>query len=539
MFSILEETFIFEYFLYSSLLGKYFFPKEVFNCLKEVFCLKDIEGLYHLLESETIKEIQTEEDYKRYLRIKQYNELVNQPRFFNEQEEILITMKGKTLAIANQFNLFASQEMTKTLIERNIQSYAKQGSIIAMRIFGTLKCAGIFVEKNTQEGVKYLEKATQWGDAFAALSLMKYDEKNRKSTLEKINASIIDTPYTFLSTHIQKEYSLITSKINEEILLLKKLFASGKLKQDVYEPMYARLIFGSTIGLKDKEKILFSENKEIISEACDLPLKFKDEDIEIDENVLETMPITRHDEQHNLLVGLRNCDLRTIKTYKPIGIYSDSDHTLEIYTKNIIRMLRHNHIEKIEVSDLRGTDFEPTKNNVFVRYAEEGKNNIYLLILKGEIEDYVLENVKNFLNSDKRERFHLNSPTVNLNLNPILPICITDKENATKLKNLIEFIKVAPIKSSEKKDVICSMLEEKSRLYQILSTTIEDTALNELNILSLDAVDKVLDRVLKEYRVKNEKIHLTAELLKPFLEEKKSTGMKKTFGFGGTIYENN
>lgn len=538
MFSILEETFIFEYFLYSSLLGKYFFPKEVFNCLKEVFCLKDIEGLYHLLESETIKEIQTEEDYKRYLRIKQYNELINQPRLFEEKIETLISLKGKAITTANKYSLYASGQMTKTLIERNIHTYARQGSLIAMRILGTLECAGIFVSENRQSGLKYLEKATQWGDTFGALSLMKYDEENRKSTLEKINACILDTPYSFLSSLLQKEYGLELCKENEEILLLKKTFASGKLKQDLYEPLYARLIFSSTIRLKDKEKIVFSENREIISEACDLPLKLN-ETIQMDESILESIPIIRQDEQHNLLVGLKNSDLRTIKSYKPMGIYSDSDYALDIYTKSLIKVLHQNHIERIEVGDLRTIDFEPTKNHAFIRYAEEGKNNIYLLILKGDIEDAVLEQIKNFLKTDKRERFHLNHPAVSLNLSRILPICICDKENASKLKGLVEFVRVAPIKASEKLSIIQNMLEEKSKSFRILSTTIEDSALNELNTLSLDTVDKVLDKVLKEYRIQNEGITLTSEMLKPFVEDKKIVSMKKTFGFGGVIYENN
>ncbi|MDE5856069.1 MAG: hypothetical protein K2H06_03380, partial [Anaeroplasmataceae bacterium] len=75
--------------------------------------------------------------------------------------------------------------------------------------------------------------------------------------------------------------------------------------------------------------------------------------------------------------------------------------------------------------------------------------------------------------------------------------------------------------------------------YLIPSTTIEDNSLSELNTLPLETIDKVLDKVLKEYRVKDEKIHLTMEMLKPFVEDKKAVGMKKTYGFGGVIYENN
>lgn len=538
MFDILTETLIFEYFIYSSILGKYFSSKQIFDCLKEIYCIHNIDDLYSVLESETVKDIQTEEDYKRYRRIKQYNELTNQPKLLEEKEDTLVCLKGKAIATTNQYSLFASEEMTRTLIERNLHQLAKQGSVIAMRILGTLQCSGIFLSQNEKSGIRYLEKATQWGDTFAAVSLLKFDIKNRKATLEKLNASVLDTPYRFLSTLLQKEYNLEVNKENEEVLLMKKTFACGKLKQDVYEPLFARLIFSSTIRIKDKEKIVFSENREIISEACDLPLKFK-EDIRIDESILKSMPILRKEEQHNLLVSLKNSDLRTIHTYKPIGIYSDSEYTLDIYTRSVMKMLGENHIEKIEVSDLRDIDFEPTKNNVFVRYAEEGKNNIYLLILKGTIEEPILENIKNFLKSDKRERFHLNHPAVSINLSCILPICICDKENASKLKSLLELIQVAEVKTSEKLDVIKDMLIEKSKSYRISSTTIEDNALNELNRLPLESIDKVLDKALKEYRIQSEGIHFTLDMLKPFVEDKKGSSVKKTYGFGGSIYENN
>ncbi len=539
MFDILTETFIFEYFLYNALLGKNFPSKAVFETLSEVFCLKNNDDLYDLLESEIIKEITTEGDYKRYRRIKQYNELIGQAHLFDEKEEILISLKGKAIITANQYSLFATNEMTKTLIERNLHQYAKQGSIIAMRVLGTLECTGIAFEQNKTSGLKYLEKATHWGDTFAGLSLIQFDEDKRKKTLEKINASISDTPYRFLTEILQKEYKIETNKKNEEILLVKKAFSTGKLKPDLYEPLYARTIFSSTLRLKDKEKIVFAENKEIISEACDLPLKLKDEDILVDEEILHKMPILRPEEQHNLLIALKNSDLKTTKAYKPIALVSDSEYALEIYAKTITKLLEGAHLERIDGSSLRMIDFEPTKNNVFIRYAEEGKNNIYLFSLKGDIDDEVLENIISFLKTDSRSKFYLNHPAVNLDLSRILPICICDKENGSKLKNFVEFISISSISSTEITEVIKDMLEEKSKAYRITSTTIEDPALAELSSFPIETIDKILDRALKEFRIKNEGIHLTMEMLHPYLEEKKLTSTKRKYGFGGIIHENN
>ncbi len=538
MLDKLTEIFLHEYFLYEAILGKYFSPK-IFDFLQEVFCLKENDDLISLVNSETIKEVQTEADYKRYRRIKQYNELTYQPKLLDEEADVLISLKGKAIETATQCSLFASNEMTRTWIERNIHQYAKQGHIVAMRVLGTLMCAGVFVEQNIQKGKYYLEKATQWGDALSGLSLLKYDEKSRKETLIRINACIQDTPYQFLSDVLQNEYGIEANEANEQILLLKKAFASNKLKQEHYEPLYARILFSSLMSIKDKEKIVFSENKEIISEACDLPLKLKGDHLLINEAVLEEIPIVRQEEQHHLLIGLKNNDLRAANNYKPIGIYSDEEEALDIYTRYLTKMLKQNHIERIDVADLKGSDFEPTKNHAFVRYAEEGKNNIYLLVLKGKIEEFAIEEIINFLRSDKRKRFYLNHPAIHLDLSQILPICICDKENADQLKNYVEFIKIANIKSAEKPNVIKDMLQEKSKSYHISFSTIEEQALNGLNLLSLESVDKTLDKVLKEYRIQNEGICLTMEMIKPYIEDKHSGSMKRSYGFGGAFYENN
>ena len=538
MLDILTETFVYEFFIYQAIIGKFLPLNKIFACLKEIFCIKEYKNMDSLFDADIIKEIQTIEEYKRYRRVKQYKELTHQPSLLEEQEEMILAIKGKAMSTADKYCLCATEEMTKNLIERNLYMLAKQGNVLAMRVLGTLLCSGIFLKANQQSGLKYLEKATQWGDTFAALSLLKYDEENRREILKKLNASVADTPFYFLSSIVQEQYKMKVNQENEEILLLKKSFACGKLKEDLYEPLYARLIFGSTIGIKDKEKIVFSENKEMISEACDLPLKLQRDDILIREEVLEDIPIHREEEQQNLLIGLRNSDLRMMKAYKPIGIYSDSEYALEIYMKRIFQMLDQNHIEKIEVADLRGIDFEPTKNNVFIRNAEEGKANIYLFLLKGEIDEAIIDNLKSFLKSEKRQRFHLNHPAVRLDLSPILPICICDKENMNHLKNWVEFVKIAPIRASEKIEVIRDMLEEKKTSYHIASAIIDEQALAALNTISLDTVDKILDKILKEYRIRREEIHLTAELVRPYFEDKKINHVKKTYGFGGSINEN-
>lgn len=536
MFDILTEAFILEYFLYQAILGKYFNSKEIFKMLESIFDIKN-NHLYDLLESDVIKDIQTEEDYKRYQRIKQYNEFLPDTEFLNQEEEDIIALKGKAFKISNEQSLFSKSDMTHSLIERNIYNYARRGSVLAMRILGTLQCQGIFFKKDLKSGKKYLKKASQWTDVAAALCLIEVDEENRASTISMLKAAIEDAPYQFLSDEVQKRYGLCVHEISEEVQLLKKVFASGKINPDIYQPLYARLIFSTTMDLKDKKKIVFSENKEMLSSACDLPLNISKENVKIDEDLFHLMPIIRERELHQLTISLKNSDLRNLNSYKPICLVSDSDFALEFYIKSLKDVLGQNHIERIHISDLNEQDFESTINHVFLRHLKENKNNVYILEFKGEIQQTILDKIKNFLKSENRTKFHLNLPAVHLDLSGILPICICDEENASKIKAYVEMIEIESINHSEKPAVIKALIDEKSKTYKMDNLKLDENAFNELNRLSLDNIDQILDQAFKEYRSSADGL-ITKEMLLPYLEDKKTMRTKSSYGFGGFIYEN-
>ncbi len=536
MFDTLTETFISEYFLYRAVLGNYFPCESMYEILKKIFCLKNTVGL-ESLESELLNDIVTAEDYKRMKRIKQYQKLNSLQGILTEEEETLVNLKGMAITSADECELHKNEDTPKSLMECHLHQFSKQGNINAMRILGTLECEGIFVSKDKKKGVAHLKKSAQWGDFPAALALLYYDEKNRQKNFSKLLASMDSTPYEYLCETIMKHYHLKEAAKDYEMMLLKKAFASGKLRQDTYEPRYARLIFSPVLSLKDKEKTLFSENKEMISEVCDLPLKMVDKDIEIDESKLKNMPLERLEEQSHILTSLKNSDLRKMKNYKTMGIVCDSEYVKEAYIQTLTQIFVGSHVERIEVSDLREIDFDSTKNNIFIRSLEETNNNIYLLVLNGEISEGFIEFIKNFLKSDKREKFHLNYPAVTLDLKSVLPICICDTENASKLNEQVDFIKIASVKNSEKPRVIESIIQQKSTNYS-LSATIEEHTIEKLCSFSLEYVDKILDKVFKENRKIKKSLEINFDFIRPYLEEKYSSLEKTTYGFGGH-YENN
>ena len=538
MFTILVETFLYEYLLYNSILGgKFYDHKKLYSVLSDMFCLteQEVSPYFNLTESKAIKGISTEDEYKRYKRLKQFNAMVGNEQCYSDMEDALIAIKGDAITTAAQFGMLAESEWTETLTKKTLMGNAEIGNIIALRMCGILECEGLVLRKNVCGGIKHLKKAMQWGDIPACLAMLKYSDMDKITIIKMLNSAVNNTPYEFLSRVAEDRYYISTdNEFSEEILMIKQAFIVNKLKQDTYDSIYARLIYSDIIGIKDKEKALFAENKEIISDTCDLPLRLNYETIEINESAFCDMALNRKNEKDGILQGLDCNDLRINDSYRPLCICSSSDYILRTYESVICNSFKSANIEKIDVSEIGEADAEPTKNNIFVRGLNENKNNVYILHFKGEIGDGAFKFAKSFLKSEKRRKFHLNRPAVALNLSSVLPICVCDKEYAKKLKDLVEIVDLAPIKKEEMIYVVKDVLNKKIKSYSMEGKIkYSDDTLEKLYELPIETTEKVFDKIMRINRKKSETLDLNMNLIKPYLNKK--TSDNNVYGFGGTI----
>ena len=542
MLDIVNETFLEQYFLYTAVLGKYCDKEKLFNYAADLFCIpkSSREYLFKISEDEPVKDIVTYADAMRYSRVRQYCEL-NDYTLVDDDAQEMVSIKSKALKIASNNNLAADANTTQAQIYKALIDSALAGNIVAMRVLGTLQCEGIFVEQQIDVGLKNLNKACQWGDMVSLLAQARYlretgDKTALQECLNRLAALVEHTKYQFLLDLLEQNCGIKATNKSEEILLLKKGIAANKVKAEAYHPLSARLIFGNAIDIKDKEKTLFSDNKAILSEVCDLPLKLTYSDLCLNVDNLATMPLKRKQEQMHLKTKLLNSDLRQHDGYRPLCLVSDSDYVLETYVDAIVSTCNPTliHCEKIDVSDLKPYDFEPTASNVFVRSCNDDKNNIFILTLKGDIDNTTLQQVKSFLSAVKRRRFRLNSPRVTLDLSPILPICVCDEANASKLGNAVECVNVAEISVEEKQNIVLEMLARKSELYMTKPITADKEVVDVLCSCSPNAIERVLDTLFSEQRFNSKFTTITVELFKPYEKTLKSHSTK-AFGFGGYV----
>lgn len=539
MFDILTETFLYNYFLFSAVLGTVCDKKALFFRLGNVFCLSEekLTDLFEATLSEALAEIAGENDFKRYKRIKQYNGLVGNKSCFSEAEDALIAVKGNALTVAAQYRLAADREATETLIVKNLMSYAEMGSVIALRVLGFIRCEGLIVTKDEKAGVKNLTKAMRWGDVDSALAMMRYYDSDKREVMKALNASVKDTPYEFLPEIVAESCGVSADEgCCENVSLIKKAISAARVKPDLYDPSVARVVFADTIDIKDKERIVFSDNEGNVSEACDLPLYLGSDELVVDRSAFGNAPENRESERKAIARWFDNSDLKGTDAFLPLCVCSDSGYLLDYYDARIGGAIKNAHIERIDVAELREFDFEPTKNNVFLRGLQENKNNVLILRLEGNIGEATVELVQAFLKNEKRKKFRLLRPTVSLDLSSVTVICLCDKENGKKFEGLADIVKLAPVKEAEKPDIVRDILDRKRVVYATGEITVADEVMDKLCAMSVEAIAEILDKIVQDNRKRGAALYLSVELTKPYFSKRSNGG--RAYGFGGVINEN-
>ena len=539
MNNFLKETFLYEYFLYDAMFGRFFDKQRVFDVLSDIFCIQkqDSNELLAMINGETVKEIFSQADYLRYARIEQYNSLVGNSASCSVEEEEAIKIKGEVLETLQNASLKLSHEYTKGLAIKSLMTNAGMGNVLSLRMLGLLQCEGILVDKTVEEGRKNLVKAMQWGDTVATLALFKYAREERPTLMASLKACVKNTPSEFFEDLAAKKYKTDKNvECSQEILLLRQAFNAKVFDQAKYDPMCARLVFSKIMKIKDKNRILFSEDSGALALACDLPLRLKFDEIKQDESAFCDMPVKREDEIAKIKSQLWNSDLRGADAFRPMCVCSASDYLLDVYMRATKNALRTSNITQIDVENLHPEDFAPTSKHVFVRDLNEKKNNVCMFVFKGAVDDDILEYVKGLLSTQARKQFNLGNLSATIDLSSVLPICFCDKANAAKLAGGVELVEIAPVKDSEKQSLVTYMIEEKKTVFKMNEITVDEKVVERLCLLKAEIADNVITTAVRENRGKGKSLNLSLELVKPYLAKK--SGGFTPYGFGGGQNEN-
>lgn len=535
MFDHLTEMMLRSYFIAENTVGRFYGDKQaLFSAYAKIFLVPSDEAarLFALASREEVTGILSEREYHQHLRLKQFLAMNARSRVSDAELEDMIDLKGTAFTMALNYQLMQDAKEVKSVACENLALAAESGIITALNVLGILQMEGIVLGKDRENGLRKIQNAADWDSEEGLLAALYYDAEGREKYLERLHDCMVRIGHGMAFERVRAVYGDYTEGKHGEYKLLEKAFRQGLLKREVYNKPYARLVYSKLLNDRDKEALVLSPNKELFAEACSLPLKLGSTSASFNAEALADLRPDRVEERTKVICGLGNTDLCAVPSYRPLCFVSGSKYMLNFYETLIPRCFRGCHTERIEVSDLAEYDFEPTKNNIFVRSCDEDAFNLYLLSFRGEISDRYFDMVKNFLQSGKRGKFRLNHPSVSLDLSAVLPVCFADSENAKKLRPYCDIIRITELTVSEKVNFLEHILEEKAQTYGIGKLTVRAEVAEKLTEYGIDDIERVCDAAICEHRT--HELTLTEEIVRPYL---RGIGARRTYGFGGSIHD--
>lgn len=536
MFDYLEELMLRDFFVAETTVGELIPDKKaLFGVFEKIYLLNEARGaaLYAMTQQAEVASVHSECTYYQHKRMKQYFALNGYEWRTDPVVDRMIDLKGDSIQAAMTNHIFRDTKTIKSAVCRDLTLAGDSGSILAMRMLGCLLLEGMAVEKNAARGLSLIRMTADWNDEEGLLMALYYDAGNREKYLPRLYEKLLGTGHANAFECVKAAYGDCAEHGRTTFSLLEKAFNQGILKRNCYEKPYARLIYSDILSTRDKEGILFSTNKEAVAETCALPLKLGTNRGKCDTAKFKKANAERNEEQTKILRALGNRNIRGLSGQRPLCMVSDSKFMLDWYAAKIALCFADAHVERMEMADLAEYDMEPTKNNAFVRNCDEDMFNVYFLFFRGDTSDRVCAAAQNFLQSNKREKFHLHHPCVTLNLSAVLPICFCDREHAKLLKPYCDLVSIAEPTKAEKRELIPDILRTKSELYEIDGLQLHDSACGKLLEYRIDDIDLFLESAIREYRTDD--LQLTEQLLQPYV---KALGRERgTYGFGGRTHE--
>lgn len=532
MCSFSEEMFLRDYFTFDAVVGRFCDGKAIFNCLAQSYHIdgERTDALFALATSKQVCNVTSLKDYKRYRRLRQYSQACGIETSCTDAEDDVLTIKGKALYSIGECGLIDSGNSTRASVYANIVDKSNAGWVTALRLYGVLQCEGIFFEKRLHDGVKNLTRAARWNSIESVLALLKYDSAKQKTYTEMLYTLATGTPYEEISAKVKMHYGIESPQKIKECVLLSKVFGRGQINPNVYLPVCANLLYSTVIPFKDKEKLLLSESKEAIASYMDLPLKLSMRKFSYDVSAITELSLTRAEEQNGIIQSALNSDIRHFSTFKPLCLCSDSKFMRNYYEVAITNLFCDAHVEKISVADLCPHDFEPSMSNVFLHSCNEDKNNVFIISFVGDINEATAKTVCDFLQGAKREKMRLIRPSIEINLGAILPICFCDKSNAQMLARYCEKVEIANPDREELLTLIQVLIAEKGKQYGIKGLNVEESVINKLCTISIDAAETALDMAIAANRNGEQALTLTEENAGKYIKKRETA---RVFGYGG------
>lgn len=540
-----KELFLTEYFRQVAVM-RTLCDKEIFDFLAKIFVLSksDSETLWAAVEQDIVTDIVTMEDANQYKRVLQFSTINGMPIPISDETKSIIAIKCLAIADIASIDMCAERNATSSQILQGLYTRASQGYICAMHNLGVMQCEGneaLCIECDFEKGFLNLEKAAHWGHIPSILTLIYFlcEPSSPKRHIKHSLKYYRNLLYTFVNDTPYRDLLHVLNIKNQEpcsnAQLLLELFARRIIKKEIFNKIFAQVVYGDTIDIFTKKRLLSDSDEKYISELANIPMHLLRKTFEADSRIFSSLPfIDRDAEREWLRYEINRLGNNFFKQRKPLCLCCDDRFVLETYRQGFEKMKSKGcklyHIVTIDIAELSEADLQPNADNVFVTSCKNNAQNLYLFVLQGNIPVSKINVVREFLQSNKRAKFKINQPSVTLDLSPIIPICFCDRQNADKLLGAVNIGMMAALSREERQLILRQKINDVNRRANV-TLRIDDDGIELLSCHSLDVALMALDKLYREHS-RNEVADID-DISFCLAEAEKSHYGNRSYGFGG------
>jgi len=495
--NIIEESFLYDYYLLDIATGEFGDKKLLLNFLGELYDInqKRLVTLAKLLDDQEVLEIKTLADYYRYRRIQQYVNNFVENKAENDIDNV-IGIKGGVLIRLN--NLEYRPASTRKLVSDEVTKLAQKSTVEGYVILGISQALGILFEKNLEDGLASLDKASKWGNLLAILASIKLslNKEDHEKHFSRLITKVDKTNFKELINCYQNRYGFNKVNGSLELELFLSLLNSGRLEEANVDTSMARLIYCQTIGIADKQRLLFSNNRALVTEVCDLPINIKYKPLNYNLEALENNLIFAK-EKEKISQLLRQTSSRNKSIYRPMSFVSNSVYVRTKVLALIKDLFEDANISDIDVKSLERNDVQNNPMNFVFSNIRERKNNVLVLNFAGDIDSDIMDDMKEFLDINRRKNFPISLGNLKFDLSSVLIVVVADKTNSSLLANLTNPVNIT-LSNDNKEAILNDLIKDKVEEYRFNNMEIEAELVNELLKLQIDSVNQFFERICQD-----------------------------------------